>query len=53
MSKQDNREADQQVESLTDLPVTDEQAEETKAGGSHGTGAGGGKVSMNRIQSTK
>lgn len=50
MSKKNNRETNiqsKQTKSLTDLPLTDEQAEETKAG-THGTGGGGGagKVQM-------
>lgn len=32
MKQQDNRKADIQTESLTDLPVADEQADETKGG---------------------
>jgi hypothetical protein len=32
MNKQDQREADKQTESLSDLPVADEQANQTKAG---------------------
>jgi hypothetical protein len=32
MSKQDKQEANTQSESLADLPVTDEQANQTKAG---------------------
>ncbi len=46
MSKKENRETSiqtKQTKSLADLPLTDEQAEETKAG-THGVGAG--KVSM-------
>ena len=37
MNKQDDREDNKQAESLTDLPVTEEQASETK-GGASGTG---------------
>ena len=33
MNQQDNREDDIQTKSLADLPLTSEQAEETKAGG--------------------
>ncbi|HSE98732.1 MAG TPA: hypothetical protein VLD57_10760 [Blastocatellia bacterium] len=50
MKQHDNNESSIQNESLTDLPLTGEQADETKAGtGTHGTGGGGGagKVSMN------
>jgi len=32
MNKQDNHEANTKSESLADLPVTDEQADQTKAG---------------------
>ena len=49
MNQQDHREADQKTESLADLPLSGEQAEETKAGtGTHSTGGGGGagKVQM-------
>jgi hypothetical protein len=47
MSQQDNREANTQSESLADLPLTTEQAEETKGGtGTHGGGGGAGKVQM-------
>jgi hypothetical protein len=34
MNKQDKQEADTESESLADLPVTDEQANQTKAGAS-------------------
>jgi hypothetical protein len=44
MNQQNNHE---QQDSLNDLPVAQEQAEETKAGtGAHGSGAGGGMVAM-------
>jgi hypothetical protein len=33
MNKEDKIEADKQIESLLDLPVTDEQADQTKAAG--------------------
>jgi hypothetical protein len=38
MKKQEKREADKQTESLCDLPVADEQANQTKAGASQPTG---------------
>lgn len=38
MNQQENREDDKQTESLADLPLTTEQAEETKAGASPSSG---------------
>ncbi len=48
MKKQDSREDNIQTEPLADLELTDEQAEEAKAGtGAHGGGGhGAGKVQM-------
>lgn len=49
MNQQDNRDDDIQTESLPDLPLAGEQAEDAKAGtGAHAGGGGGGagKVSM-------
>jgi hypothetical protein len=41
MNQQDNLEDDKQTESLADLELTGEQADEARAGaGSHGSGAG-------------
>jgi hypothetical protein len=48
MKKQNNREDDIQTKSLADLPLTTEQAEETKAG-TLGAGGGAGKVQMQDV----
>ena len=54
MNERDNREDSTPTQSLTDLPVSPEQAEETKAGvfGS-GSGGGAGKVNVHDISITK
>jgi hypothetical protein len=45
MNQPDNNVEQNQTESLVDLEVTSQQAEDAKAGtGTHATGAGGGKV---------
>ncbi|HSB10611.1 MAG TPA: hypothetical protein VLM38_14070 [Blastocatellia bacterium] len=49
MNQKDTREINKQTEPLTDLELTAELAEQSKAGtGTHSTGGGGGagKVSM-------
>ena len=49
MNHQDNLENEKQVESLTDLELTIEHADETKAG----TGAGGGECSISSFNFMK
>ena len=51
MKKQNNHEDNTQTESLADLPLTNEQAEENKAG-SGGSGGGAGKVSFQDLHLT-
>ena len=50
MKKQNNHEDNIQTESLADLPLTNEQAEETNAGS--GGGGGAGKVSFQDLHVT-
>jgi len=50
MKEQNNHEDNIQTESLADLPLTNEQAEENKAG--TGGGGGAGKVSFQDLHLT-
>jgi hypothetical protein len=52
MNKQNNHEDNIQTESLADLPLTNEQAEENKAGSGSGSGGGAGKVSFQDLHIT-
>lgn len=49
MNKQDNREDNIPTESLTDLSVTPEQADRTKAGVISGGGGGAGKCHVHDL----
>jgi hypothetical protein len=51
MKKQNNHEDNIKTESLADLPLTNKQTEETKAG-SGGGGGGAGKVSFQDVHFT-